>query len=567
MIYLGTFSKILSPGLRLGWAVAPRAVLEKLNLGKQGADLCSSPMTQLFVAAYFAERGSESHPPRPAWIEYVERLKELYRRRRDVMLEALAEHFGGRARWTRPEGGLFIWATLDGVDTTDLMGSQQRRRVRAGPLGIHGREGRSGASSMRLNFAGVPEEDIREGIRRISAIVATGYGAVDGHIDRVLAPRRQPATGEPRPPQRGRGATGKDAELAEACSNCRDARQRTPPIHRHAAAGSMSGAGRRSRSSRAGARWSARSRCARALGRRARCAQLGHEVVAIDVGPELVTQLLEAQPDAAFIALHGSDGEDGTVQGLLEAIGIPYTGSGPAACMRCTDKALGEVPDARGWHPHARRSRLSRRARSKSSASRRRCRALERSIGFPLVAKPASQGSALGVKFARSAAELPGAIVGALSYDRKVVLERYIRGRDLAVSVLDAPVASPPADGSGAAPIALPVVEAIPREEEFYDYESRYEIGMTTFVCPAELPDGVAARAQELALQTYKLLGCHGVARVDLMLEEQTGELTVLETNVVPGLTETSLLPLAADAAEIWFDLLVQRILDSAFTR
>jgi D-alanine-D-alanine ligase len=206
---------------------------------------------------------------------------------------------------------------------------------------------------------------------------------------------------------------------------------------------------------------------------------------------------------------------------------------------------------------------------------------LERSIGFPLVAKPASQGSALGVKFARSAAELPGAIVGALSYDRKVVLERYIRGRDLAVSVLDAPAGSPPPNESGAAseapggepvasraqPVALPVVEAIPREEEFYNYESRYEIGMTTFVCPAELPHGIAARAQELALQTYKLLGCHGVARVDLMLEEQTGELTVLETNVVPGLTETSLLPLAADAAEIWFDLLVGRILDSAFTR
>jgi D-alanine-D-alanine ligase len=113
------------------------------------------------------------------------------------------------------------------------------------------------------------------------------------------------------------------------------------------------------------------------------------------------------------------------------------------------------------------------------------------------------------------------------------------------------------ASGSGAGPVALPVVEAIPREEEFYNYESRYEIGMTTFVCPAELPDGVAARAQELALQTYRLLGCHGVARVDLMLE----------TNVVPGLTETSLLPLAADAAEIWLDLLVGRILDSAFTR
>jgi D-alanine-D-alanine ligase len=315
--------------------------------------------------------------------------------------------------------------------------------------------------------------------------------------------------------------------------------------------------------------------------------QLGHEVVAIDVGPDLVTQLLEARPDVAFVALHGSDGEDGTVQGLLEAIGIPYTGSGPAACMRCTDKALAKYLMRAAGIPTPAFAAFKESA-IKELGVAAALPGLERSIGFPLVAKPASQGSALGVKFARSASELPGAIVGALSYDRKVVIERYIRGRDLAVSVLDAPAggrAAPDegtlapdgsllapgldasASGSGAGPVALPVVEAIPREEEFYNYESRYEIGMTTFVCPAELPDGVAARAQELALQTYRLLGCHGVARVDLMLEEQTGELTVLETNVVPGLTETSLLPLAADAAEIWLDLLVGRILDSAFTR
>ncbi len=107
----------------------------------------------------------------------------------------------------------------------------------------------------------------------------------------------------------------------------------------------------------------------------------------------------------------------------------------------------------------------------------------------------------------------------------------------------------------------------VPREQDFYAYESRYEIGMTTFVCPADLPPETTARAQELAVQTYRLLGCHGVARVDLLLDEQADELTVLETNVVPGLTETSLLPQAADAAGIDFDALVARILASAFTR
>lgn len=299
-------------------------------------------------------------------------------------------------------------------------------------------------------------------------------------------------------------------------------------------------------------------------------ARLGHEVVAIDAGPELVAQLHECHPDAAFVALHGRDGEDGTVQGLLEAIGVPYTGSGPAACMRCTDKALAKYLMREAAVPTPDFTVIKESA-IKELGVAAALEDIERTLGFPLVVKPASQGSALGIKFARSAEELPAAIVGALSYDRKVVIERYVKGRDLAVSVLDAqadadaPTHPPTGTGAGE-PLALPVVEAIPREEEFYNYESRYEIGMTTFVCPAELAPETTARAQDLAVQVYRLLGCHGVARVDLMLDED-GELWVLETNVVPGLTETSLLPLAADAAGIGFDELVERILASAFTR
>ena len=199
VIYLGTFSKILAPGLRLGWAVAPRPVLAKLNLGKQGADLCSSPMTQLFVAAYFRERD---------WRAYLEQLKELYRGRRDVMLGALQEHFGGRATWTTPQGGLFIWATLDGVDTTDLLARAN------GVAFVPGRSAymdeRSGASSMRLNFAGVPEADIREGIRRIGALMGgeTGLlGALTGS-----APASRSADAPASPPA---SADEPGAELAE----------------------------------------------------------------------------------------------------------------------------------------------------------------------------------------------------------------------------------------------------------------------------------------------------------------------------------------------------------------
>jgi len=278
--------------------------------------------------------------------------------------------------------------------------------------------------------------------------------------------------------------------------------------------------------------------------------RLGHEVVSIDVGSDLIDRLRASAPDVAFVALHGRDGEDGTVQELLEILGIPYTGSSILPCVRCWDKVLAKHLMVDAGIPTPEFFAFNETAFKELGAAET-LPAIEERLDFPIVVKPAGQGSALGIKFARTPADVPGALIAAFSYDVKVLLERHVEGRDLAVSILE----------RGDGPEALPIVEAVPRDEDFYDFEARYEIGRTDFVCPAELPDEVTARAQELALSVYRLMGCYAFARVDVMLEEETSELQVLEANVIPGLTETSLLPQAADAAGIGFDALVARML------
>jgi D-alanine-D-alanine ligase len=284
--------------------------------------------------------------------------------------------------------------------------------------------------------------------------------------------------------------------------------------------------------------------------------RLGHEVVPIDVGADLVDRLRAAEPDVAFVALHGRHGEDGTVQELLELVGVPYTASGVSACLRCADKVQAKHAMRDAGLPTPDFYAFSQAAFEQLGAARA-LPAIEDLLDFPIVVKPAGQGSALGIKLARTADEVPGAIVNAFSYDTRVLLERHVDGRDLAVSILDGP------DG----PQALPVVEAIPHESDLYDFEARYEIGRTTFECPARLGPELTESAQAVALDVYRLLGCYAFARVDLMLEEATGQLSVLEVNAIPGLTETSLLPQAAEAAGIGFDALVERILELALVR
>jgi len=278
--------------------------------------------------------------------------------------------------------------------------------------------------------------------------------------------------------------------------------------------------------------------------------RLGHEALSLDASADLVERLTEEGPDAAFVALHGPGGEDGTVQELLEILDIPYTGPGVAACARCMDKTLAKhelrereipTPDWFAFNSTAFREHGAADALEQ----------IEARLGFPLVVKPASGGSALGVKLVESREEVPEALLAAFSYDDRVLLERYVPGRELAVSVL------------GADP--LPIVEAIPREGDLYDFEARYEIGRTEFTCPAELDGDAAEAVTDAALRAFEALGCSGFARVDLMLGEAGPE--VLEVNAVPGLTDTSLLPQAAEAAGLAFEQLVERVLALALER
>ncbi len=284
---------------------------------------------------------------------------------------------------------------------------------------------------------------------------------------------------------------------------------------------------------------------------------LGHDVVAVDPGADLVGRLKQERPDVAFISLHGPGGEDGTVQELVEILGIPYTGPGIAACVRSMDKVVTKhamraagipTPDWVAFNSTAFRELGAADALEE----------IEARLGFPLVVKPASQGSSLGVEFAPSRAEVPEALVAAFSYDDRVLLERYVDGRELAVGIVDGE--------------PLPIVEAIPKQEDFFNFEARYEIGRTEYVCPAELAGVETAVVHDVARRTWETLGCEGFARVDLMLggpdapEEVRGP-QVLEVNAIPGLTDTSLLPQAAEAAGLSFEDLCARIVELALDR
>jgi D-alanine-D-alanine ligase len=272
-------------------------------------------------------------------------------------------------------------------------------------------------------------------------------------------------------------------------------------------------------------------------------ADRGHEVVRLDLDEHLVASLAGGRFDVAFLALHGKAGEDGTIQGLLEVLGLPYTGPDAIASALAWDKVVMKGLWRRADLPTPDWIALSSDAIRDMGAARALDRVVDR-IGLPLIVKPSQGGASMGVRRVDRADDLPAALVSAFSYHSLVLVERLVAGAEVAVSIVDGQ--------------ALPAVEVVPKEGT-YDFSARYTAGATEFFAPARLDDPALARCQEVALAAYAGAGCRHVTRVDLMVDA-AGVPWLLELDTCPGLTETSLLPMAAGAAGWSFPDLCERI-------
>jgi D-alanine-D-alanine ligase len=282
--------------------------------------------------------------------------------------------------------------------------------------------------------------------------------------------------------------------------------------------------------------------------------RLGHEVHPLDIEESTTERIMEIEPDAAFVCLHGIGGEDGTVQALLETLGIPYTGSGPLSSIRSMDKDYAKrAIFAAGVSTPPFRTFL-RKAMHEMGAAAALGTAAD-AIGYPLVVKPAREGSGLGLTKVEEPDVLLEAVYEAFGYDGKILLERWVTGTEITAPILEP---------AGESPRVLNLVEVRPRGGS-YDYEAKYTPGATDFAIPAEIPAEAAARAEETALVAYRTLGCSGFGRIDMILEDDIP--WVLDANTIPGFTETSTLPLAAEAAGVSFEELVETILDAALQR
>jgi D-alanine-D-alanine ligase len=271
----------------------------------------------------------------------------------------------------------------------------------------------------------------------------------------------------------------------------------------------------------------------------------GYQAFPLDVGSDIAFRLRKSEAEIAFIALHGRLGEDGTIQGLLEVMRIPYTGSGVMASALSMNKVMAKKVFS--FHQIPTPEFQCFEAAELKGKTIEECV----TIPLPLIIKPVEEGSTIGITIVNKKGDLPRAIKKASQFGNAVLLEKFIEGREVTVGVLD--------DKS------LPVIEIAPKEG-FYDYYAKYTKGFTEYILPARLKKKSYALVQELGLRAYQALGCEGAARVDFMVDEQERPYC-LEVNTVPGMTETSLLPKAANAVGIGFNELVEMMLEGARLR
>lgn len=271
-----------------------------------------------------------------------------------------------------------------------------------------------------------------------------------------------------------------------------------------------------------------------------------YETVIYDLKDSLPRLVADASRiDVALIILHGRFGEDGTVQGLLELLGIPYQGSGVLGSAVAMNKRLTKALYRQEGLPVA-RDRVVRRG------DRPVMDLLAGELGWPIVVKPNTEGSSIGVRMAKDLDELSEAIKQAFVLDKEVLLEEYIKGREITGGVL-----------GNQALRALPIVEIIPSKDyQFFDYEAKYKEKASREICPAELPEPITRLAQDYALRAHKVLELRGYSRTDMIVRGE--ELILLETNTIPGMTGTSLFPLAARAGGMDFSILLDRLIELA---
>jgi D-alanine-D-alanine ligase len=281
----------------------------------------------------------------------------------------------------------------------------------------------------------------------------------------------------------------------------------------------------------------------------------GYYVLALDVTADLVSTLRSERPDAAYIALHGKYGEDGTIQELLEFLGIPYTGPGVVACALSWDKSVTKHRLAENNIPTPPWVTLTADAFKEMGAATALDLIPSAVGGFPVAVKPARQGSALGFRKVDGPDDLAEALLSALSYDTSAMVEKWVEGTELAISVL----------GEGGECTVLPPVEIAP-VGELYDFEARMNPDAVDFYAPARISAEAAAEASRIACDVHNSLDCRDVSRVDLVLDAE-GKPWVLECNTSPGMTETSLLPMAAEAADMTFQDVVTRLIEAALSR